>query len=190
MKYILASASDRRKELLSRIVDEFEVIVSNFDEESVKFEGKVDEYVKALSEGKANEVINRFPKEKGIIIASDTIVVIDNCILGKPKDEKDAFNMIKKLSGRAHEVYSSITVINTMNGFKETRALATKVYFSYLSDKEILEYINKNESLDKAGAYGIQGFGGVLVEKIEGCYYNVMGLPINMLNKMLNKAVQ
>ena len=190
MKYILASASDRRKELLSRIIENFKIIVSDFDEDSVEFEGNVDEYVQKLSLGKANSVKNSFPEEQGVIISSDTIVVIDECILGKPKDEKDAFNMIKMLSGREHKVYSAVTVMNTLNGFVETKSLATKVYFSNLSDTEITKYISKGESLDKAGGYGIQGFGGVLIEKIDGCYYNVMGLPLNMLNKMLEKAIQ
>ena len=190
MKYILASASDRRKELLSRIIEEFEIIVSDFDEDSIKFEDNVNEYVQKLSIGKANSVKSSFPEKQGIIISADTIVVIDECILGKPKEEKDAFNMIKKLSGREHEVYSAVTVMNTITGFIETKSLSTKVYFSDLKDSEITNYISKGESLDKAGAYGIQGFGGVLIEKIDGCYYNVMGLPLNMLDKMLKKAIQ
>lgn len=189
MRYILASASDRRKELLSRIVEDFEVVISNFDEESIGFSGDVESYVKSLSEGKAKSVKNNSSTDNSIIIGADTIVVIDNCILGKPKDKSDAFNMIKLLSGNVHRVYSAVTVINTSRNLIKTEALYTEVYFAVLTDEEIWSYINRNESLDKAGAYGIQGFGGVLVEKINGCYYNVVGLPLNLLNKMIQEVI-
>lgn len=189
MRYILASASDRRKELLARIVDDFEVIVSNFDEDSIIFDGDVEVYVKSLSEGKAKNVQECNSTDNSIIIGADTIVVINNCVLGKPKDKSDAFNMIKLLSGNVHRVYSAVTVINTSKNLIKTKSLYTEVYFSDLTDEEIWNYINRNESLDKAGGYGIQGFGGVLVEKINGCYYNVVGLPLNLLNKMIQEAI-
>ncbi|WP_343009414.1 Maf-like protein [Clostridium celatum] len=184
MKVILASASERRKELLARIVDDFEVRVSSFDEEKISFNGDVDLYVKTLSKGKAKDIESKV-SEDCVIIAADTIVVINDKILGKPRDEEEAMEMLKLLSDNVHRVYSGVTVINTSTGIMESKSLYTEVYFSKLTDEEIHRYIETGECLDKAGAYGIQGFGGVFVEKINGCYYNVVGLPLNLLNKIL-----
>ena len=184
MKYILASASLRRQELLHRILNEFEIVIGDFDEDGVVYQGNIEEYVKELALGKANSVK---VEEDSIIIAGDTIVTLDNKILGKPKNENDAFNMLKALSGRTHRVYSGIVVHNTKTNKVEKEALYTEVTFSKLTDEEIRAYIDTKEPMDKAGAYGIQGLGGVFVEKINGCYYNVVGLPLNLLNKMLIK---
>lgn len=184
MKYILASASERRRELLSRIINDFEIKVSNFDEDKVKVRSDVEEYVKILSLGKAKDVA-KFADNDSIIIGADTIVVINNTVLGKPNDKEDAFRMLKQLSGNVHRVYSGVTVINKKNGSIKSECLYTEVYFSELDDEEIWNYIKTGEPLDKAGAYGIQGLGGVFVEKINGCYYNVVGLPLNLLNKMI-----
>ena len=176
MRIILASASERRQELLKRLVSDFDIIISNFDENKVDFRGSIDEYVKEIALGKAMDVRNRVSKDS-IIISADTIVTLDNKILGKPKDEKEAFKMLKSLQGKNHFVYSGIVVINT------------KVKFSNMSDEEIFQYINTKEPMDKAGAYGIQGIGGVFVESIEGCYYNVVGLPLNTLRSVLKEIV-
>lgn len=185
MKYILASGSLRRQELLHRIIEKFDIVIGDFDEDKVVYQGNIEEYVKELALGKAKSVnLN----EPSTIIAGDTIVTLDNKILGKPKNEEDAFNMLKTLSGRTHRVYSGIVVYNTENNKLEKEALYTEVTFSELSDEEIMAYIKTKEPLDKAGSYGIQGFGGVFVEKINGCYYNVVGLPLNLLNKMLIKV--
>lgn len=186
MKYVLASGSLRRQELLHRIVDDFEILVSNFDEDSVIFDGNVEEYVINLAKGKALST-KECLKEDAIIIAGDTIVVLEDEILGKPKNEEDAYNMLKNLSGKTHRVYSGIVLINMYNNKVEEASLYTEVRISNLSDEEIRDYIITREPLDKAGAYGIQGFGGVFVEGIDGCYYNVVGLPLNLLNKMLKK---
>lgn len=188
LKFILASASERRKELLSRIVRDFEVIVSDFDEDSVKVNNNIENYVKILSEGKAKSVSLNCSKDS-IIIGADTIVVIDNKVLGKPKDKNDAFRMLKALSNNVHRVYSGVTVINNTTKVIKSECLYTEVYFSELSDEEIWKYIETEECLDKAGAYGIQGFGGVFVKKINGCYYNVVGLPLNLLNKMIKEVL-
>lgn len=188
MKVILASASDRRRELLIRLVEEFEVAVSNFDEDSVIFSGDLEEYVKELSFGKANEIAKE-KKEDSLIIAADTIVTIDGKILGKPKDREDAANMLRTLSGRCHEVYSGITVMKSGDSKVLKEAVCTKVYFSELSEETIAAYVESGEPMDKAGAYGIQGYGGVFTEKIEGCFYNVVGLPLNRLNKMLREII-
>ena len=187
LKYILASGSERRQELLHRIIDEFHTIVSDFDESQVLFQNDVAEFVKNLAKGKALSVKENV-EEPSIIIAGDTVVVFENEILGKPKNEEDAFNMLKKLSGKTHRVYSGIVVINTENEKIEEEALYTEVKFSELKDEEIAAYIKTKEPMDKAGAYGIQGYGGVFVERIDGCYYNVVGLPLNLLNKMINKV--
>lgn len=187
MKYILASGSERRQELLHRIIEEFDTIVSDFDESQILFQNDVAEFVKNLARGKALSVKESL-EEPAIIIAGDTVVVFEDEILGKPKNEEDAFNMLKKLSGKTHRVYSGVVVINTENNKIEEEALYTEVKFSELKDEEIVAYIKTKEPMDKAGAYGIQGYGGVFVEKINGCYYNVVGLPLNLLNKMINKV--
>ena len=187
MNYILASSSQRRQELLHRIIDNFDIVVSDFDEDSVSFDGNVEEYVIRLAKGKALSIKKCLEKD-AIIIGGDTVVVLENEILGKPKSEKEAFEMLKKLSSKTHRVYSGIVVINTYNNTIEEEAIYTEVTMSNLSDEEILEYIKSGEPMDKAGAYGIQGFGGVFIERINGCYYNVVGLPLNLLNKMIKKV--
>ncbi|WP_297418624.1 Maf-like protein [Clostridium sp.] len=187
MKIVLASASERRVELLGRLIKDFDIIVSDFDEHKVLFEGSVDRYVKDIALGKALHVKKKL-NEDAIIIAADTIVTLDNKILGKPEDEEDAFNMIKSLQGRKHLVYSGIVVMNTARNVIKQECLATEVNFSAMSDDEILEYIKTGEPLDKAGAYGIQGIGGIFVTEIKGCYYNVVGLPLNKLRSMLNEV--
>ncbi len=188
LKFILASASERRKELLSRIVNDFEVRVSDFDEDSVQVNNDIETYVKSLSQGKAKSVALNY-SENSIIIGADTIVVIDNKVLGKPKDKNDAFRMLKALSNNVHRVYSGVTVINNKTKVMKSECLYTEVYFSELSDEEIWKYIDTGECLDKAGAYGIQGFGGIFVKRINGCYYNVVGLPLNLLNKMIKEVL-
>ena len=188
LKFILASASDRRKELLSRIISDFEVKISDFDEGTVEVSKDIEKYVKTLAEGKAKSVALNCTNDS-IIIGADTIVVIDDNILGKPKDKDDAFQMLKLLSNNVHRVYSGVTVINNEKQVMKSECLYTEVYFSELSDEEIWRYIDTGECLDKAGAYGIQGYGGVFVEKINGCYYNVVGLPLNLLNKMIKNVL-
>lgn len=184
MRYILASASERRQELLHRVIEDFDILVSDFNEEEIAFQGDIEKYVIELAEGKALDVARRID-EDAVIIAADTIVSLDNYILGKPKDELDAFKMLKLLSGKSHRVYSAVVVINTKDNKIQKKSLYTEVKFSDLTDDEIKQYIYTKEPLDKAGSYGIQGYGGVFVEYINGCYYNVVGLPLNMLNKML-----
>ena len=188
LKFILASASERRKDLLSRIVSNFEVKISNFDEEKVEVSTNIENYVKTLAEGKAKDVALNCDNDS-IIIGADTIVVIGDNILGKPKDKNHAFQMLKLLSNNVHRVYSGVAVINNQKNIMKSECLYTEVYFSELSDEEIWRYIDTGECLDKAGAYGIQGYGGVFVEKINGCYYNVVGLPLNLLNKMIKNVL-
>lgn len=186
MNIVLASASIRRHELLKRLTDKFEIIVSDFDENAVEFDSDCGSYVMKLAEGKALNVCKNVHNES-IIIGCDTIVSFGNKILGKPENEEEAFNMLKFLSGTSHQVYSGIAVVNSASGKIITDYVCTNVKFSDLSDDVIRKYIERGEYKDKAGAYGIQGYGGVFVEEIHGCYYNVVGLPLNKLSKMLRE---
>ncbi len=184
MKVILASKSPRRVEILEKIVKEFEVVQSNFDENTIDFKGDIEKYVKDLSRNKAIEVSKRL-NEPSIVIAADTVVFQDGKVLEKPKNEEDAFSMLSSLSGNTHKVYSGICLINTYDDTVVTDCDCTEVRFSELNPRQIRNYINSCEPMDKAGAYGIQGLGGAFVEGIKGCYYNVMGLPLNKLYKAL-----
>lgn len=184
MKVILASKSPRRVEILEKIVKEFEVVQSNFDENTIDFKGDIEKYVKDLSRNKAIEVSKRL-NEPSIVIAEDTVVFQDGKVLEKPKNEEDAFSMLSSLSGNTHKVYSGICLINTYDDTVVTDCDCTEVRFSELNPRQIRNYINSGEPMDKAGAYGIQGLGGAFVEGIKGCYYNVMGLPLNKLYKAL-----
>jgi septum formation protein len=180
-KLILASQSPRRKHLLESIGLDFEIIPAHIDESS---DSDVPEViVKHLAYEKAYEIEKRIDYP-AIIISADTIVVLEDEILNKPKDSDDAFIMLKKLSNRTHRVLTGITIIDKSDNdskyiidFEET-----KVTFRELSDSEIFDYIKSGSPMDKAGAYGIQDdFGSVFVKRIEGCFYNVVGLPIQML---------
>jgi MAF protein len=184
MKIILASASSRRQELLNRLTESFEIIISDFNEESIEFDGQCASYVMRLAEGKASNVCKSI-KDEAIIIGCDTVVFLNEKILEKPKDENEAFHMLKLLSGSTHQVYSGIAIINNKTGNIDRDFVCTDVRFDNLSDEQIKKYIEKDEYKDKAGAYGIQGYGGIFVEEIHGCYYNVVGLPLNKLSKML-----
>ena len=184
MKVILASKSPRRVEILEKIVKEFEVVQSNFDENTIDFKGDIEKYVKDLSRNKAIEVSKRL-NEPSIVIAADTVVFQDGKVLEKPKNEEDAFSMLSSLSGNTHKVYSGICLINTYDDTVVTDCDCTEVRFSELNPRQIRNYINSGEPMDKAGAYGIQVLGGAVVEGIKGCYYNVMGLPLNKLYKAL-----
>ncbi|KAJ53797.1 septum formation protein [Clostridium tetanomorphum] len=189
MNIILASASERRKELLKRIVEDFSIIVSDFNENEVLFNGHCGFYVMDLAKGKALEVVRKLKesgnKDESIVIASDTIVFFNNKVLGKPVNKEDAFNMLKSLSGKIHQVYTGISVYNTIDGNLVKDYVCTDVKFSEIPDETIRKYIESGEPMDKAGAYGIQGYGGIFVEKINGCYYNVVGLPLNKLYSIL-----
>ncbi|EPY2273825.1 Maf-like protein [Clostridium sporogenes] len=183
---ILASASQRRQELLKRILGNFQIIVSDFDESSIPFKNNIPSYVMNLAEGKARSVSKKImDQDNNLIIGCDTIVAFNNRILGKPKDKKDAFEMLQALSGNEHEVYSGLAILDVKSNKIIKDFVCTKVKFSKLSSVQIEKYIDTGDPMDKAGAYGIQGKAGVFVENINGCYYNVVGLPLNKLNSML-----
>jgi septum formation protein len=186
LKIVLASASSRRKELLERLVQNFQVIVSDFDESSILFYGDCASYVKKLSEGKAKNVCSKFADKNSIVIGCDTVVFFKKNIMGKPKDSREAFEMLKSLSGNEHQVYSGISIIDRNSGRICRDFVCTTVKFSEIDDNRIENYIKIGEYKDKAGAYAIQGRGGIFVEEIRGCYYNVVGLPLNKLYNMLS----
>lgn len=176
--YILASQSPRRKYLLKLLGLKFQSY-HPLIEENHRGEQPV-RYAKKLAEEKAEAANQKFSGK--IIIAADTIVVIDNKILEKPASPADAKKMLKTLSGRTHIVYTAICLINQLNSRKTIDVEKTYVTFRKLSLKEIEEYVRSGSCLDKAGAYGIQDdLGAVFVEKINGCYYNVVGLPLQKL---------
>lgn len=181
MKFILASASPRRKELLSSMGINFEVMVSDADEASVDSTSvPIDVYVQELALIKAVAVAKNVDKQS-IIISADTIVTADGNILGKPVDAEDAYSMLSMLSGRSHEVYTGYCVMRIKDGKTVCKAVKTEVFFKDISEEKIWRYIATGEPADKAGAYGIQGCGGMLVDKINGDYQNVVGLSVSSL---------
>lgn len=190
MDLVLASASARRVELLKRITENFEVKVSNFDENSIQFRGDVPEYVIKIAKGKAEacaKTITIDENKDTLVIGCDTVVVIGNNILGKPGSREEAFDMLKLLSGKVHKVFSGIAILDIKSGFVNTDFSCTEVKFSNISDEMIEKYVESGDCMDKAGSYGIQGAAAVFVEGINGCFYNVVGLPINKLHKMLRE---
>ena len=176
MKIVLASKSPRRISLLRSIGISFDVIDSKIDEESfVKQEPS--NYVKTLAYEKANAVANILNKP-AVIIGSDTVVVLNNRIIEKPIDDQDAYRILQSLSGNSHFVYTGLSIIDTYHNKVYNEFETTKVYIRTLTPYEIKSYIATKEPMDKAGAYGIQGIGSIIVNKIEGDYYSVMGFPI------------
>lgn len=182
-QWILASASPRRRELLAKLLDNFEILPSQGEENTV--ETHPEEIVKALARQKAEEVFSR-PVAKGkIVLGADTVVALDGKILGKPKDEEEAFKMLSALSGRTHEVYTGVCILFSVNGETQTllEADCTKVTF-YDLDKEFIDgYIASGSPMDKAGAYGIQD--GNLARCIDGSFSNVVGLPVELCRRMI-----
>ena len=174
---ILASKSPRRKELLSLVTEDFRIIPANGEE--ILPEGiSPEQAVILLSRQKAEEIYKKYKKET--IIAADTVVAIDGQILGKPTSPENAAEMLRTLSGRVHSVFTGVCVIDT-DGRMHSFADETTVEFHELTEQLIADYVASGEPMDKAGSYGIQGRGALLVKRIEGCYYNVMGLPIGRI---------
>jgi septum formation protein len=181
---ILASASPRRKELLEKIALTFKVEPSDFHEDLTSGV-KPEELVIDISRGKARAVAAKYPD--ALIIAADTIGVIRGRIFGKPINALEAVKMLAMLSGKSHRVITGLTVLDSKTQKLISKTVETRVYFKKLSDAEISRYVASGEPLDKAGAYAIQGLGSLLVEKIHGDYYNVMGLPLNALSQILQE---
>lgn len=184
-KFILASKSPRRRELLENIKIDFEIIESTTDESIIDKTLSTDLYVRELALLKATDVAGRFKGEDVYVIGADTVVAIDDEILGKPSDNDDAVNMFKKLSGREHYVYTGICVVHAKTMEACSAYEKTDVKFCDITDEDINKYLSKDSVLDKAGAYGIQGVAGVFVEKINGDYFNIVGLPVHKLSILL-----
>jgi septum formation protein len=196
---ILASASPRRKELLEQIGLEFEICPAKGEE--VISKSAPEEVVMELSEQKATEVaamVKTYESGHGelmtpqdiLVIGADTVVACDDTILGKPKDEEHAYEILLSLQGRAHEVYTGVAILSYNNtGEKEiiNHAVETKVHVHEMSEEEIRAYIATGDPMDKAGAYGIQGSFAAYIDGIEGDYYNVVGLPVSYVYQQLKK---
>ena len=185
MRLILASASPRRRELLEMLgVKHFEVIPA-LGEELPHPELSPAELVRELSRAKASEIAAAVDDPEAVVIGADTVVSVDGAVLGKPKDAEDARRMLRLLSDRTHEVFTGVTVLR--GGQATTAAERTAVRFRALTEREIDAYVATGEPLDKAGAYGAQGKASLFVEGIEGDFFNVMGLPLCLLGKILGK---
>ncbi|MEN6462035.1 MAG: Maf family protein [Syntrophomonas sp.] len=181
---ILASGSPRRNELLARLGLTFSVVPAQI-EEDISSSQLPQELTQEIAFQKARYVSKRI--KKGLIIGADTIVVLEDHLLGKPVNEEDAFNKLSLLNGKRHEVVTGLCVIDAASGDVQMEAEITRVYFRKITDTEIRGYIASGECMDKAGAYAIQGRGAIFVDRIEGCYYNVVGLPLTRLYLMLQK---
>ena len=184
-EFVLASASPRRKELLAQIGIKFRTCTSKKQEEILRH--NPEEIVKDLSYTKARDVFERGNRD-AIVIGADTIVVYDEKVLGKPKSEEEAFEMIKMLQGNVHRVYTGMNIIWTDNGNTHisSSVAMTEVELYYMSEEEIRAYISTKEQYDKAGGYAIQGYFARYVKQIKGDYNNVVGLPIGKLYQILN----
>jgi len=180
---VLASASPRRREILERLGLEFEVLPTDVDEEGIACADHA-RFAILAAERKAD--VARRARPRSTIIAADTIVVCGEVRLGKPVDGAHAASMLRALSGRPHEVITGVAVI-AADGRRFAEAERTRVFFRPLSGDEVARYVGTGEPFGKAGAYAIQGFAAPFVQKIEGCYFNVVGLPVGLLFAMLSK---
>ena len=183
MQLILASGSPRRRQLLEQIGLTFTVRASDADERVVPGLSPA-EVVEVLSARKG-EAVAAGAAPGDLILAADTVVSLDGAILGKPQDREEAVSMLTSLSGRTHQVYTGVTLIR--DGVRRTEHEVTAVTFRSLSPEEIAAYVSTGEPMDKSGAYGIQGLGALLAERLEGDYFNVMGLPLCRLGRMLSR---
>lgn len=184
-KVVLASQSPRRKELLKLLCDSFEICPAQGEE--ILPEGVcADRAAELLALNKCSEVAEKYSDDT-IVIASDTVVILDGEIMGKPSDAEQARHMLGRLSGKIHSVISGVAF--SVGGEKYSFSETTRVSFRELSDEDIADYIATSEPFDKAGAYGIQGYGSLLVSGIEGDYFNVVGLPVSALAQQLEEVL-
>jgi septum formation protein len=185
---ILASSSPRRQELIRSLGLPVRIIPSDADE-NVGGHLRPWEIVETLAARKAAAVADSLPAEerKGVVVGSDTIVVLDGRVLGKPKDEAEAGGMLAMLQGRDHEVYSGVALIDAASGRTLTSHRMTRVWMKRLDAERIRRYIETGEPMDKAGSYAIQGIGATIVERIEGDYFNVVGFPLSLVADMLEQ---
>ena len=183
MKIILASKSPRRKEILQTLGFEFEVVTADTDESSTETDPRA--LTRDLAERKGREVAKAITQKDVLVISCDTVVWCDGKILGKPKDEADATAMLKLLSGRKHTVTSGLSL--SFNGKTVTDSEDTDVYFAELSNDFIDKYVASGDPMDKAGGYAVQGVASMWIDKLDGCYFNVVGLPVSLLCRLLER---
>ena len=182
VKLILASASPRRRTLLKQIGLTFQTFASHVEEPPFNGDNPA-EYAVELAHSKAREVSHKFPE--ALVLGADTIVVIKNQVLGKPMDHDAALRMLQLLSGNYHEVITAYSLQHKDKGIQEDHFVSTRVHFKQLRDDEIEKYIATGSPFDKAGSYGIQDYSSIFVDHIEGCFYNVVGLPLADFNSKL-----
>ena len=179
-KLILASQSPRRKELMEKCGLHFTVEAADIDE-TIDPAKDLREEVKRLAQGKAETVLRKHPQ--AVVVGSDTIVVIDGEVLGKPTDEEDAAAMLRKLSGRTHQVMTGLCIVSSRRLFSDVSV--SDVTFEYMDEDEIISYVRSTEPMDKAGAYAVQGIASRYIKEIRGDYYAIMGLPLSMVYETL-----
>jgi len=187
VKLVLASASPRRRELLEQIDLPFTTFPSTLEEPPFQGDDPI-RYALDLAQHKATEVAGRFPRS--MIIGADTIVVVDDQVLGKPETRADALNMLTSLSNKSHKVITAYSLQLQELRILENHHVTTRVHFRKLLKSEIMHYIESGAPFDKAGGYGIQDYSGIFVDSIEGCFYNVVGLPISDLHARLMLLLQ
>jgi septum formation protein len=188
-KLVLASASPRRQELIAILGLPVQIIPSRVQEDTPDH-WSPSQIVEGLSKRKADAVKDKLSEStdfSSIVVGSDTIVVLNGKVMGKPRDASEAEQMLQELAGEVHEVYTGITCIRISDAKTVTSHRITKVRMRNLSSAQISRYVTTGESMDKAGAYGIQGIGSLLIESIDGCYFNVVGLPLSLLAVILEQ---
>ena len=183
---ILASESPRRAKILKMAGLDFNILPSNVDEKiKINLAGKT--FAEYWSKEKAKLISNQYPER--LVIGADTIVIFNGQIIGKPKDKNDSKNMLMMLSGNSHEVVTGMTLISKNEQISKTFSVSTKVFVRKIPDMQIDYYIDNYNTTDKAGSYGIQEWFSIWIKKIDGCYYNVMGLPISRFYKELSETI-
>ncbi|VVB79472.1 Septum formation protein Maf [uncultured archaeon] len=183
-KIILASTSPRRKELAQQMGLDFEIVPSSY-EEDMTLDLSPKELAKTLAYGKAKDVAGKF--DEGIVIGIDTFVVFNGKKLGKPKSKQQAIDMLKSFSGKSQEVYSGIALIDCKTKKEIKDFEVTTLKFRKMNDEEIKKYVETGEPMDKAGAYAVQGLSSIFIEKVNGCYQNIVGFPIHKIYQSLTK---
>ena len=186
---LLASSSPRRREILGRTGVPFSIVPANLDEDGFaeSFQGSYPELVEALAVAKARAVAQAQPGFEGLILAADTTVILDGDMLAKPRDPDEAIRMLRRLRGRMHQVATGVALYDCQTGVLDSECVTTNVWMRSYSDEEIAAYVATGDSLDKAGAYAVQHELFHPVEKVEGCYLTVVGLPLCLVTMLLSK---
>ncbi|MFV0339245.1 MAG: Maf family nucleotide pyrophosphatase [Parachlamydiaceae bacterium] len=184
MKIILGSASTRRREILSYFYLPYEQAASHFEEETIPFTGDPAAYAQEIAKQKALALSKLYENE--VILTADTVVSLGDKVFGKPRDEEEAFSFISQLQGKTHSVFTAVAVYH--QGVLHEGVEQTRVFFNAMTPEQIRAYLKALHFADKAGGYAIQLAGSLIVNRIEGCYYNVIGLPINTVAKLLKKV--